>query len=219
MTTYVLVPGACHGAWCFDDLAEGLRAQGHRVLAVTLTGVAERAHLLHAGVNLETHIADALAVLAVHDVSDAVLVGHSYGGMVTTALADRAPQQVNSLIYLDAFVPRDGESCWTLTTDEQREWYTTVDETGYGVPPLPFFDARATAHPLASLMQPVRLSGNPFRFHRRVYVYATKWEGESPFAATFDRVRHDPTWTTHVLDGAHNLMRDCPDDLLRILLD
>ena len=219
MTTYVLVPGACHGAWCFDDLAEGLRAQGHRVIAVTLTGIAERAHLLHAGVNLDTHVADVLAELAVHDVSDAVLVGHSYGGMVITAVADRVPQQVNSLAYIDAFVPRDGESCWTLTTDDQREWYTSVDATGYGVPPLPFFDERATAHPLASLMQPVRMTGDLSRFDRRVYVCAAKWEGQSPFAATFERVRRDPTWTTHVLDGAHNLMRDCPDDLLRILLD
>jgi pimeloyl-ACP methyl ester carboxylesterase len=219
MTTYVLIPGACHGSWCFDDLAEALRAQGHRVLAVTLTGVAERAHLLHAGVNLGTHIADVLAELAVHDVSDAVLVGHSYGGMVITAVADHVPQQVDSLVYLDAFVPRDGESCWTLTTDEQREWYAGVDDTGYGVPPLPFFDSRATAHPLASLMQPIRLADDLSRFGRRVYVYATKWDGESPFAATFDRVRRDPSWTTHVLDGAHNLMRDNPDDLLRILLD
>jgi pimeloyl-ACP methyl ester carboxylesterase len=219
MTTYVSVPGACHGAWCFDDLAEALRAQGHRVLAITLTGIAERAHLLTAGVNLETHIADVLAELAVQNVTDAVLVGHSYGGMVITAVADRVPQQVNSLVYLDAFVPRDGESCWTLTTDEQRAWYAAVDETGYGVPPLPFFDPRATAHPLASLMQPIRLTGDLSRFRRRVYVYATKWEGESPFAATFDRVRRDPTWTMHVLDGAHNLMRDNPDDLLQILLN
>jgi hypothetical protein len=125
---------------------------------------------------------------------------------------------VDSLVYLDAFVPRDGESCWTLTTDEQRAWYTSVDDTGYGVPPLPFFDSRATAHPLASLMQPVRLTRDLSAFRRRDYVYATQWPGESPFAATFERVRRDPTWTTHVLDGAHNLMRDCPTDLLRILL-
>lgn len=147
------------------------------------------------------------------------LVGHSYGGMVITAVADRVPQQVDSLVYLDAFVPRDGESCWTLTTDEQREWYAVVDDTGYGVSPLPFFDPRATAHPLASLMQPIRLAGDLSRFRRRDYAYATKWEGESPFAATFERLRHDSTWTTYVLDNAHNLMRDNPDDLLRILLD
>ncbi len=169
MTTYVLIPGACHGSWCFDDLAVALRSRGHEVLAITLTGVAERAHLLHGGVNLETHIADVLAELAVHNVRDAVLVGHSYGGMVITAVADHVPQQVDSLVYLDAFVPRDGESCWTLTTDEQRQWYTGVDDTGYGVPPMPFFDSRATAHPLASLMQRIRLSDDLSRFRRRDY--------------------------------------------------
>jgi pimeloyl-ACP methyl ester carboxylesterase len=86
------------------------------VLALTLTGVAERAHLLHAGVNLETHIADILAELAVHRAKDTVLVGHSYGGMVITAVADRLPHQVDSLVYLDALVPHDGESCWALVT-------------------------------------------------------------------------------------------------------
>jgi pimeloyl-ACP methyl ester carboxylesterase len=219
MTTYVLVPGACHGAWCFDDLAAALRSGGHRVIAVSLTGIAERAHLLHAGVNLETHIADVVGELAVHEITDAVLVGHSYGGMVITAVADRLPQLVNSLVYIDAFVPRDGDSCWTLTNDEQRAWYTSVDHTGYGVPPLPFFDSRATAHPLASLMQPVRLTADLSAFQRRIYVYATKWQGESPFKATFERLRREPSWITHALDGAHNLMRDCPEDLLRILLD
>jgi pimeloyl-ACP methyl ester carboxylesterase len=219
MTTFVLVPGACHGGWCFDDLAAALRERGHRVLAPTLTGVAERAHLLHAGVNLQTHIADVLAELEAHRVSDAVLVGHSYGGMVTTAVADRAGAQVDSLVYLDAFVPRDGDSCWTLTNDEQRQWYTSVDATGYGVPPLPFFDPRATAHPLAALMQPVRLRADLSAFRRRDYVYAMGWPTESPFTATFERLREDPAWVTHALDGAHNLMRDNHDDLVRILCE
>lgn len=79
MRTYVLVPGACHGGWCFDDLAAALRAEGHRVLAPTLTGVAERAHLAHAGVNLETHITDVIAEMRSRQVTDTVLVGHSYG--------------------------------------------------------------------------------------------------------------------------------------------
>jgi pimeloyl-ACP methyl ester carboxylesterase len=220
MTTYVLVPGACHGAWCFDHLAAALRTRGHRVLCHTLTGVAERAHLAAAGVNLETHVTDVLNALAAEpDATGLVLVGHSYGGMVITAVANRIAAQIDSLVYLDAFVPEDGDSCWTLTTAEQREWYAEVDATGYGVPPLPFFDGRATAHPLASLMQPVRLTGALNRFRRRVFVYAQRWPTESPFAATYAKVRDDPEWTTYSLDGAHNLMRDNPDDLVRILLD
>ncbi len=122
MTTYVLIPGAWHGAWCFDDLADALRREGHRVLTYTLTGVAERVHLAHGGVNLETHITDVLAALAAEsDADDLVLVGHSYGGMVITAVADRVPEKVDALVYLDAVVPHDGESCWHLVNDEMRQ--------------------------------------------------------------------------------------------------
>jgi pimeloyl-ACP methyl ester carboxylesterase len=219
MTTYVLIPGACHGGWCFDNVADKLRSHGHRVLAITLTGVAERAHLLHAGVNLETHIADVVAEMAAHDVSNAVLVGHSYGGMVIAGVADRMPDKVDSLVFIDALVPRDGESCWHLVNDEERQWYIEVDDTGYGVPPMPFFDSRATAHPLASFLQRIKLSGDLNRFRRRDFVYALKWPGDSPLRPSYDRVRDDPNWNVHELDGAHNLMRDNPEDLLRILLD
>jgi pimeloyl-ACP methyl ester carboxylesterase len=219
MTTYVLIPGACHGAWCFDDLAAALRDNGHEVIAITLTGLAERAHLLHGAVNLETHIQDVLAELATRDVKDAVLAGHSYGGMVITGVADRIPENVDALVYLDALVPRDGESCWDIVNDEERQWYLDVDDTGYGVAPMPFFDPRATAHPLASFLQRLTLSGDLNRFRRRDFVYALKWPGDSPLRPSYERVRNDSNWNVHELDGAHNLMRDNPDDLLAILLD
>jgi pimeloyl-ACP methyl ester carboxylesterase len=220
MTTYVLIPGACHGAWCFDDLADALRTRGHRVLAYTLTGISERAHLAQAGVNLETHIADVLAALSVEkDAEDLVLVGHSYGGMVISGVADRIPERVDALVYLDALVPRDGQSCWDLVNDGERQWYVGVDDTGYGVPPLPFFDDRATAHPLASLPQRITLTGDLSTIRRRDFVYALKWPGDSPLRSSYERVRDDPSWVVHELDGAHNLMRDNPEDLVRILLD
>jgi pimeloyl-ACP methyl ester carboxylesterase len=220
MTTYVLIPGACHGAWCFDDLTAALRSHGHRVLSCTLTGVAERAHLAHMGVNLDTHITDVLAAVAADsDTDDLVLVGHSYGGMVITGVADKIPEKVDALVYLDALVPRDGESCWQLVNDEERDWYLGVDETGYGVPPLPFFDERASAHPLASLLQRITLTGDVNRFRRRDFVYALEWPGDSPLRRSYERVKDDPSWHVHELDGAHNLMRDNPDDLVRILSD
>ena len=219
MTTYVLIPGMCHGAWCFDDLSAALRSHGHRVLAYTLTGVAERAHLATGGVNLDTHVTDVLSALAAEeDATDLVLVGHSYGGMVITGVADRIPAQVDSLVFLDALVPRDGESSWDLVNDEERAWYLEVDDTGFGVPPMPFFDDRATAHPLASVLQRLTLTGDLDRFRRRDYVVALGWPGESPLQANYDRVRDDPTWNVHELDGHHNLMRDNPEDLVRILL-
>jgi pimeloyl-ACP methyl ester carboxylesterase len=165
-------------------------------------------------------VTDVLSALAVEeDASELILVGHSYGGMVITAVADRLPAQVDSLVYLDALVPRHGESCWDLVNDEEREWYVGVDDTGYGVPPMPFFDPRASAHPLASFLQPIKLSGDLGAVRRRDFLYALQWPGESPMRRSYERVRDDPAWTTHELDGKHNLMRDTPDDLLRILLE
>lgn len=219
MTTYVLVPGMCHGAWCFDDLAASLRAAGHHVIAVTLSGVAERAHVLRGGVNLDTHVTDVLAAIDACPASDElVLVGHSYGGMVITGVADRIAERVDSLVFVDAVVPRDGESCWDLVNDDERRWYLGVDDNGFGVPPLPFFDERATSHPLASVLQPLRVRGDLTRFRQRTFVYALDWPGESPLQRSFERVRHDPEWEVHELDGKHNLMRDKPDELLGIVL-
>ncbi|MGW0807789.1 alpha/beta fold hydrolase [Nonomuraea sp. NPDC002799] len=218
MATFVLIPGMCHGGWCFDELSHALRAEGHAVHALTLTGLSERSHLLHGGVNLDTHIEDVTALLAVADVRDAVLVGHSYGGMVITGAADRAPERVSSLVYVDAMVPGHDDSCWSLVTDQERKWYMNVVETGYSVRTLPFFDPRATPHPLASVLQPLQLTGDLAHLRRRDYVYAAGWDGPSPFTEVYERLREDSAWTTHALDGGHNLMRDAPQDLLRILL-
>ncbi|WNV83400.1 alpha/beta fold hydrolase [Umezawaea sp. Da 62-37] len=219
MTTFVLVPGMCHGGWCFAELTERLRGHGHRVHPLTLTGLGERGHLLRGGVNLDTHIEDVTALLVAEDVRDAVLVGHSYGGMVITGAADRMSERVDSLVYLDAVVPAHGDSCWALVSDRERRWYLDVVDDGYGVRPLPFFDPRATPHPLASLLQPLRLSGDMARFRRRDYVYATGWDGESPFTDVYRRLGADPAWTAHALDGGHNLMRDAPEGLAEILLN
>ncbi|TYB69263.1 alpha/beta hydrolase [Nonomuraea sp. PA05] len=215
MTTFVLIPGMCHGGWCFSELTEELRSHGHRAHPMTLTGLSERSHLPHAGVNLDTHIQDVTGVLAAEQLQDVVLVGHSYGGMVITGAADRMPERVRSLVYLDAVVPGDGESMWDLVSDRERQWYA---ETGDAVRPLPFFDPRATPHPLASLLQPLRLTGGAARDRRDVYVYAAGWPTPSPFTATYQRLIQDPRWITHALDSGHNLMRDAPQDLLKILL-
>ncbi|KAA9380017.1 alpha/beta hydrolase [Microbispora cellulosiformans] len=218
MATFVLIPGMCHGGWCFQDLVEDLRGHGHRALPLTLSGVSERAHLLHGGVNLDTHIQDVTGVLEAEGVRDAVLAGHSYGGMVITGVADRLPERVAALAYLDAFVPEDGDSCWTLASEQERQWYADVEETGYATRTLPFFDPRATPHPVASLLQPLRLTGGLASVRRRVYVYAGR-DVRSPFTRMYERLREDPAWTVHALDSGHNLMRDAPRDLLRALLD
>ncbi|MEJ2860485.1 alpha/beta fold hydrolase [Actinomycetospora flava] len=218
MTTFVLVPGMCHGGWCFDDLAAGLRAAGHEVRALTLTSVGDPDTPPDPAVDLETHVADVISALDRAD-GPVVLAGHSYGGLPMTVAADRRPGTVDALVYLDAFVPRHGETARTMTNDEERAWYDEGRATGL-VPTLPFFDARATDHPLATLDQPARLEHGLDGVRERVYLYAKNWFGlPSPFGPTRDRLRDDPTWTVHELDAAHNLMRDVPEQLRDILLD
>jgi pimeloyl-ACP methyl ester carboxylesterase len=97
----VLVPGACLGGWIWSEVAKRLRAEGHEVCSVTLTGLGERVHLAHENIDLETHIADVVNVLDYNDLHDAILVGHSYAGVVITGVADRRPQRLNAVVYLD----------------------------------------------------------------------------------------------------------------------
>ena len=210
--------GAWGGSWAFRKVEALLREKGFNVYRPQLTGLGERVHLSRSDIDLNTHINDVVNTILYEDLHDIILMGHSYGGMVITGVADRVPERVDALVYLDALVPRDGESCWYLVNDEERQWYLDVDDTGYGVSPLPFFDSRATAHPLASFLQRIKLTGDLNRLRRRDFVYALKWPGNSPMRPSYERVKDDPHWNVHPLDGAHNLMRDNPDDLVRILL-
>ena len=110
MATYVLVHGGGHGGWCYQRVARLLQAEGHVVYAPTLTGLGERAHLLNADVDLDCHIDDVAAVLRFEDLRDVILVGHSYGGMVITGTADRVPERIGRLVFLDAANPTNGQS-------------------------------------------------------------------------------------------------------------
>lgn len=110
MATFVLVHGGGHGGWCYQLVARLLQARGHIVYAPSLPGMGEHSHLLHPGIDLNCHIDDVAALLHYEDLHDAILVGHSYGGMVITGVADRAPERVGHRVYLDAAYPVDGES-------------------------------------------------------------------------------------------------------------
>lgn len=110
MGTYVLVHGAGHGGWCWQRVAPLLRAAGHEVHTPTLTGLGDRAHLLTPDTCLDTHIADITAMLTCEDLRDAILVGHSYGGIVIAGAADQALDRVGQLVFLDAAILEHGES-------------------------------------------------------------------------------------------------------------
>lgn len=123
MANFVLVHGAWHGGWCWQRVTTALQQQGHRVHAVTLTGLGERAHLLSPAITLDTHIDDVISAIEVEELHDVILVAHSYAGMVGTAVADRLGKHLKHLVYVDAVVPKPGES-WSSTqsaaTQQQR---------------------------------------------------------------------------------------------------
>ena len=179
MTTYVLVHGSWHGGWCWQRVARRLRANGAEVHAVTLTGLGERAHLLSRDIGLETHIQDVLGLVETEGLSDVVLVGHSYGGIVATAVADRAARAVARVIYLDAVVPRNGECLYDRAPAQIREYFedqARVGGDGWVVPAaavtpqflglkdkedIDWVMPRLTGHPIRTLREPVRLGSSP----------------------------------------------------------
>src|ERR1700716_4020236 len=107
---FVLVHGAWHGGWCWRRVADRLRAGGHTVFTPTLTGLGERAHLLRAGIGLDTHITDVVNAMAGEELTDVLLCGHSYGGFVISGVAERLAPAIRALVFLDAFMPRNGET-------------------------------------------------------------------------------------------------------------
>jgi pimeloyl-ACP methyl ester carboxylesterase len=177
----VLVPGACLGGWAWREVAALLRAQGHDVYPVTLTGLGERVHLATAQVDLETHITDVVNVLDYEDLDDAVLVGHSYAGIVVTGVADRRPGRLNAVVYLDTSPLPAGLAIADVQSPEQREQQQRAvehDGDGWRWPPpdratlargtfgspsgledrhFHVFEQRATPQPYATFTSPLEI--------------------------------------------------------------
>jgi pimeloyl-ACP methyl ester carboxylesterase len=133
--TYVIVHGAWGGAWDWQKMEALLTARGHHVRRVQLTGLGERVHLASPDIGLGTHVLDVANTLVWDDLRDVVLVGHSYGGMVITGAADRVPSRVRRLVYVDAFVPENGESFLDLARPEMAEMVRRSTRDGFIVPP------------------------------------------------------------------------------------
>ncbi|MEU1551034.1 alpha/beta hydrolase family protein [Nocardia sp. NPDC005745] len=220
MATFILVPGAWHGSWSFEAVVPLLERAGHRVHALTLTGLRpDDDSATVATTNLDTHAADVLRLLDRGNISSATLVGHSYGGMVIAAAAERAGGRVARLVHLDAYVPRNGESCWSSTTERYRQAFVAgAVTTGYAVHPPEGGDSRRRPHPLASFLQSVRLTGAIDQVPRREFIYCSGWEDGTPFSELRARLEADPEWQVHDLPTGHDAMREAPEATAALLL-
>jgi pimeloyl-ACP methyl ester carboxylesterase len=213
-------------------IEQRLRPAGHEVLRPTLTGIGERKHLATGEVDLNTHIQDVLGVIDYEDSSDIVLVGHSYGGMVVTGVADAIPDKIASLVYLDAFVPENGQSLFGLVpADMPRPDRPAVKPTDdWLTPPLPpdafgeptpevldFFQRKTTPQPTACFTQPVKLTGGIDRIKRKTYIYCND-PAPTTFTPFYEKLKNKPGWVVHTLPCTHMAQMDMPNELTQLLV-
>ena len=240
MANFVLVHGAWHGAWCWRHVTQALQVQGHRAYAVTLTGLGERAHLLSPAITLETHIEDVRQLIDTEELSDVVLAVHSYAGMIGTAIADRIGERLKHLVYVDAVLPKPGES-WSSTqssaTQQQRLAAAEASVNFSFPPPDPlvfglhdadhaWVQRRQTPHPGNTYRMPLNFDVQRVTATPRTFISCTE-----PALATIEPSRlraKDPAfWGGAWLPGSrvipmatgHDPMISEPTALTRHLLD
>jgi pimeloyl-ACP methyl ester carboxylesterase len=231
MATFVIVHGAWGGAWAWNKFAVPmLREAGETVYPVTLTGLGERTHLASPDVSLDTHIQDVANVLFYEDLTDVILVGHSYGGNVITGIADRVPERLQQLVYLDAAAPADGQSSADTFPGRRQQLEEQAAQSGDGwqiapgaVPPDQPAEITEWARPRRSPM-PIKTMTTALKLTRgettlpRAFVYCTigKEPGSAQFARA-ERIRTDPRWRYFELNTGHNLHYTAPQETVAIL--
>jgi pimeloyl-ACP methyl ester carboxylesterase len=229
--TFVLVHGAWHGGWCWQRVADRLRHDGHTVFTPTLTGLGERSHLLRAGIDLKTHITDVVNVMKWESLSDVVLCGHSYGGMVISGVAEQMAPAIRSIVFLDAFVPRNGEAVQDLTGPAVQELARGALQRGdltmpvrpaeaFGVNPADraWVDRLCVGQPIGTFTDKIVLSGAVDRIARKSYIRAASYANPG-FDRALAGAKSDPSWRTYEVPCGHDVMVDMPERLCEILLE
>lgn len=229
MATFVLVHGAWSGGWAWRKFARMLEERGHQAVRATLTGQGDRAHLARPEIDLDTHIQDVAALIEFEELQDIVLVGHSYGGMVVTGVADRMPERIASLVYVDAMLPRDGECLLDFLPDDHRASMQARVEEGDGwklapnpVPPdtpeaeRAWLEPRRLPQPFRTFTQPVRLGIKPPTMPR-TYIYCQRFAPGDVFRQFADRVRELPGWQRIDIDSSHSPHITAPGQLADLL--
>ena len=227
MATFLLVHGGWAGGWQWREVASLLRAAGHDVFTPTLTGLGERVHLASPDVGLDTHIQDILMALEYEELRDVILVGYSYSGMVITSVAERAPERLAHLVYLDAYVPRDGESLLDMLGPSVAAFIEQAAQAygdGWRIPHNPPDAPRRTPHPLKTGQQPVSLTNPAAAALPRTFIYCTQDKEAmgpvgAPITQAAERARSDGRWRYRELQTGHSPWETAPRELASLLLE
>jgi pimeloyl-ACP methyl ester carboxylesterase len=209
------------------DVATHLRTAGHEVFTPTLTGLGERVHLANPSVDLDTHIQDILMVLDYEDLYDVILVGYSYSGMIVTAVADCVPQRLAQLVYVDAYVPRDGESLAQLLGPETVGFLEQAAQAygdGWRISHDPPDAPRRTPQPIKPAYQPVTLTNPAAARLPRTFIYCSQEKDAMgpvgiPITQAAARAKADPAWNFFELDSGHVPWETAPQALAAVLLE
>jgi pimeloyl-ACP methyl ester carboxylesterase len=224
--TFVLVPGAWSGSWYWRRVSDKLEKQGHKVYALTLTGLADRSHLLSKDVNLDTHIADVVNIVEWEDLNDICLVAHSYGGYPASGALERIGNRVSSIVWVDALKPSDGQSVRDAFPSMKVEDGAISLPAPKALPPNAFSDpkdvtwflSKVTPHPIGTFLQPVKLSGAREKVAKKTYIRLPRYPSP-PLDKASAECKADKSWT--VLENttsSHAVMVAEPDWLTDVLL-
>lgn len=228
MSDFVLVHGGWHGGWCWRQVAGLLTQRGHRVFTPTLTGFAERIHLIDCVEGPDTHVEDVAQLIEWEGLSGFTLVGHSYGGTVVTAIASRMPERIGRLVYLDAMVPEvSNQSPVSMSNPERAAEVAAarrpdghIDPTGFErwVSPerIGWLKSMATPQPGSCFGKGVTLAGRQHEVKSKDFIICTRHR-PSPFWQFFEKYRDAPGWRCHTLDSLHDAMIEVPEALVEIL--
>jgi pimeloyl-ACP methyl ester carboxylesterase len=228
--TFVLVHGSWHGGWCWRRVADRLEQRGHKVYTPTLTGLGERVHLVSAGVDLNTHITDVVNVIKFEGLQNIVLVGHSYAGCVISGVAEQMLPAIASIVFVDAFLPEDGQRMLDLTPADLRDAAVAAQSKGEIVRPIvpaaafkvteqdqAWVNSKLTPQPLGPTFTPNKYSGAREKVAKKTYIRALGYPMPG-FDKWLAQCKADPTWRTQGIECGHDIMVDRPDDLTELLI-
>jgi pimeloyl-ACP methyl ester carboxylesterase len=227
-TTFLVAHGAWSAGWAWRKMHPLMRSAGHSLITPTYTGLGERDHLASPAIDLDVHVQDMLGVIKYEQLSDLILVGHSYGGMVATAVADRVPEKIRKLVYLDAFVPSDGQALVDLLPPAAVERMRAGVKAGDGwrVPanPIPPDTATADVQWIQALRipQPFKTFETPLRLRNgdtkipRAYIYCKRTTPDDTFRQFATRAQREG-WSYHEIDASHSPHVTAPEALTALL--